>query len=334
VSPLSAAQRAAVVLAQLDDERAQALLKKMSDPEVTMLMAEMARLPTLAPEDVMVVVEDFLTEAQARVAVRQGGLEVAKRWATQRLGQAKATELMTELETQGKSSALSFLHRVEPSQLVGFLAEEHPQTAAVILSQLNHEYTARVFELLDDEMRADTVRRLAKLGMVPASVIDRIAAELQSRMAALVRERSNTTEVGGVAAVVAVLNNTDPTAERQILAKIAESDPELAEAIRNEMFVFEDLVKLEDQALQVVLRTVPVRELALALKGKPSDIVAKVTTNMSERAAQDLEEEMASLGPQRLSAVEAAEGTVVKAIRDLTESGEIVMGRANDELVG
>ncbi|HMD45954.1 MAG TPA: flagellar motor switch protein FliG [Acidimicrobiales bacterium] len=334
MSPLTSPQRAAVVLAQLDDERAQALLKKLSDPEVAALMAEMARLPTLAPEDVMLVVEDFVTETGARVQVRQGGLEVAKRWATLRLGPARAAELMTELEEAGKSSALNFLHRVEPSQLVGFLGEEHPQTAAVICSQLNHDYAARVFELLDEDLRAEVVRRLAKLGPVPSAVVDRIAAELQNRMPSFVRDRSAASEGGGVAAVVAVLNSTDPTAEKQILSKIAETDPELAETIRNEMFVFEDLVKLEDSALQVVLRTVPVRELALALKGKPSEIVTKVTTNMSERAAQDLDEEMASLGPQRLSAVEGAEGTVVKAIRDLTESGEIVVGRANDELVG
>ena len=140
--------------------------------------------------------------------------------------------------------------------------------------------------------------------------------------------------MGGVSSVVAMLNNADRAAERQILSALEQSDPELADRIRTEMFVFDDVMALDDATLQVALRSVVMKDMALALKGKPPQMVEKVTRNISERAAEDLLEDMASLGPQRLSVVEAAEATIVKAVRDLADAGEITIGRGNDELVG
>lgn len=328
------AQRAAVVLAQLDDERAQKLLNNMSETDVISIMAEMARLPILSADEVRQVVAEFAREADALLQVRQGGAELARRWLRDRLGMSRASEVMSELETFRQNHPLDFLNRIDPHQIVGFIREEHPQTVALVLANVQHEHAARVIERLDEDLRVAVARRMAKMAPVPPEVVASIATELETRLSAFVRAGGISTDVDGVARIVAVLNSADRGAERQILSGLESADPELAERIRSEMFVFDDVAALEDQTMQIALRSVVIKDLALALKGKPPHVVERFTANISERAAEDLVETMASLGPQRLSAVEAAEATIVKAVRDLADSGEIVLGRGTDELVG
>ncbi len=330
---LSGPQRAAVIVTQLDDERAQLVLRAMSEAEVVRLMAEVARLPSLTAEDVQSVVEEFTTEASAYLYVRQGGMAVAQRWLHDRLGSARAAEVMSELEVAAQDQPLGFLNRIEPAQLAGFIADEHPQTVAVVLANIFHEHAARVLDRIDEDRRADVVRRMATMGSIPAPLVQRIADELTKRLSALMRSGGVVAGVGGVSAVAAVLNNVDRTAEKQILASLEASDPDLAEVIRGEMFVFDDVVQLDDLALQQALRTVVLKDLALALKTATPDVVDKFMRNMSERAAEDLAEEMGSTGPQRLSSIEASQAAIVRAVRELADSGTIVIGRANDELI-
>lgn len=334
MTDLGMAQRAAVVLAQLDDDRAQKLLNNMSESDVIAIMAEMARLPILGAEEVRQVVMEFAREADALLQVRQGGAELAQRWLRDRLGMSRANEVMSELDTFRRAHPLDFLNRIDPQQIVGFIREEHPQTVALVLANIQHEHAARVIERLDEDLRIAVARRIAKMAPVPAEVIKTIATELESRLSAFVRSGGVSSDVNGIARVVALLNSADRAAERQILAGLESADPELAERIRSEMFVFDDVIRLDEQTMQIALRSVVIKDLALALKGKPAHVVEKFTANISERAAEDLVETMSSLGPQRLSAVEAAEAIIVKAVRELAEAGEIVLGRASDELVG
>jgi flagellar motor switch protein FliG len=328
------AQRAAVVLTQLDDERAQRVLAAMSELEVISIMAEVSKLPIVRPDDVDQIVGEFLDEAEALLKVRQGGTDLAQRWLRDRLGLNRASEVMVELQSIVHDHPLTFLNRIEPQQIVGFLGDEHPQTVALVLANLHVEHAARVLEELEEEQRIEIARRVATMGPVPAEVVKKIANELESRLSAFVRQGRASADIGGVSSVVALLNSADRAAERQILSGLEQTDPELADRIRNEMFVFDDVMALDDATLQVALRSVVMKDMALALKGKPPQMVEKITRNISERAAEDLLEDMASLGPQRLSVVEAAEAAVVKAVRGLADAGEITIGRGNDELVG
>lgn len=334
MTDLTMPQRAAVVLAQLDDERAQRVLANMSELEVISIMAEMSKLPIMRVEEVDRIIGEFTDEAGALLQVRQGGTELAQRWLRDRLGMSRASEVMLELQSIMHDHPLMFLNRIEPQQIVRFLGDEHPQTVALVLANLHVEHAARVIEELSEEKRVEIARRMATMAPVPTEVVKRIAVELESQLSAFVRSGQVSAEMGGVSSVVAMLNNADRAAERQILSALEQSDPELADRIRTEMFVFDDVMALDDATLQVALRSVVMKDMALALKGKPPQMVEKVTRNISERAAEDLLEDMASLGPQRLSVVEAAEATIVKAVRELADAGEITIGRGNDELVG
>jgi len=330
---LTGPQRAAVIIAQLDDDRANLLLRSMTENEVIRLMAEVARLPSLTTDDVREIVEAFTTEAGAYLQVRQGGMDLAQRWLHDRLGGPRAAEVMAELELMAQDQPLAFLNRIEPPLVAGSLADEHPQVVAVVLANIFHEHAARVLDRFDQDVRPEIVRRMATMVAVPPALVQRIADEMTLRLSAVLRSGGSPADVGGVSAAAAVLNNVDRTAEKQILASLEASDPDLADVIRGEMFVFDDVVQLDDLTLQSVLRSVVLKDLALALKTANHEVMGKFTRNISERAAQDLIEEVASLGPQRLSIIEAAQAAVVRTVRELADSGTIVIGRGNDELI-
>lgn len=330
---LSGPQRAAIVFAQLDDVRADALLKTLSDNEAVRLLAEVARLPVLSSEDVALVMSEFATKALSYRQVRQGGTDVARRWLEERLGATRASEVMSELDLSRVTRPLDYLNDMDPTQVAGFLSDEHPQVVALVLASIESEHAAKVIDRFDNDLAADVVHRIATMGPVPPSLVEEIARRLDGRFSAAALGSSGESTAGGVAAAAAVLNNVSPASEQDMLDRIEATDPTLAEQIRNEMFVFDDVVQLDDMTLQVVLRNVNLRELALAIKTVTEDVREKFLRNVSERTASDLEEELSSLGPQRLSAIETAQTAVVKAARELADSGTITLGRANDEIV-
>jgi flagellar motor switch protein FliG len=331
---LSGRQKAAIVVAQLDDDRATKVLKAMTEAEVVELMAEVASLPPLAPDVVRAVVEEFLREGMRAMQVRQGGLDAARRLLTERLGHARAEEILHELSGVQLAHPLAFLNRLEPTQLASFLAEEQPQTIAVVLAHLYSDRAAAVLAHLDETTRVEVTRRLATMGRIPPDVVAGIAEVLERKLAGLVRAGATPSHsVGGIESVVGILNASDRATEKQILSELEAADPELAERIRNEMFVFDDVVRLDDRTLQKVLRHVVPKDLAVALKGVGDEVRDKFLRNMSERAAADLLEEIEILGPTRVSAVEAAQTAVTRVVRELEAEGEIVLLRGDDELV-
>lgn len=330
---LTGPQRAAVVLTQLDDTRAKLLLRSMSENDAIRLMVEVARLPPLTTDDVKAVTSDFTNAAGAYLNVRQGGMNVAQRWLQERLGPARAAEVLSDLNSGIVDDPLSFLNRIDPVQIAGFLAEEHPQVIAIVVANIFHEHAARVLDHLDKDVATDAVRRMATMSPVASTLIRRVANTLELRLANVQRGGGPVGVASGVSAAAAVLNSVDPAIEREILQRIETDDPELAEVIRGEMFVFDDVAQLDDMTLQTVLRAVVMKDVALALKTASPDVVERFMDNMSERAADDLREEMQSLGPQRLSTIEAAQATMVKAVRELADNGTITLGRANDELI-
>jgi flagellar motor switch protein FliG len=327
-------QKAAVVLAQLDNFRAQKILKAMSETEVVDLMSAMATLPALHPDIVQAIVSEFSMQTAARVDVGQGGIDVARKLLRDRLGAARTEEILDQFVSSGQIHPLSNLQRIDPQQITSFISEEHPQTIGVVLAHLTPDHSAAILAILPEDLRAEVSKRIATMGRISPDVIQVIADILERKLAALLRfGTAASSEVGGVQSIVAILNQTDRSSEKQILTALEESDPELAEQIRNEMFVFDDVVSLDDRTLQRVLRNVVPKELAVALKGVPDEIREKFLRNMSERAAQDLVEEIEVLGPTRVSQVEAAQSSVVRVVRELDASGEIVLTREDDEFV-
>ena len=331
---LTGPQKAAVVLAQLDDVRANRVLKAMSESEVVELMSIMADLPVLDESGVRSVLAEFVGQAAALLQVGQGGVDVARRLLRERLGPAKAEEVLQNYLQAGQNRPLAILQRIDPQQIIGFIGDEHPQTVAVVLAHLPADHAAQVLATLDDELRTDVARRIATMGRISPDVIQTIGATLEQKLAAVLRAGAVAeSEVGGVGSIVAILNQSERASEKQILSSLEESDPDLAEQIRNEMFVFDDVVNLDDRTLQRVLRNVVPKDLAVALKGVDDSIREKFLRNMSERAAQDLGDEIDLLGPTRLSQVESAQQAVVKVVRELEAAGEIVLARGDDEFV-
>jgi flagellar motor switch protein FliG len=332
---LTGSQKAAVVLAQLDTTRAAKVLRAMSEQEVVDLMSTMATLPTLAVDEVRRVLNEFHLHASAKAQVGQGGVDVARKLLKERLGSAKTEEILDRFVEANYSHPLAFLHRIDPQQIASFLGNEHAQLVALVLSHLPADSAARVIANLEESTRTGVARRIATLERVSPDVVAHVAEFLEQKLAAVLRAGTTTatTETGGVSSIVAILNQTERASEQQILAELEQSDPELAEQIRNEMFVFDDIASLDDRTLQQILRNVVPKDLATALKPVSDEIRDKFLRNVSERAAQDVLEEVDLLGPTRLSQVEAAQTAIVKIVRGLEASGEIVLARGDDEFV-
>jgi flagellar motor switch protein FliG len=330
---LSGPQKAALVIAQLDEEHAQRVLKSLTEIEVIDLIAEMASLPTLEPPVVRTVLSEFLEQAAVLFQVKQGGVDVARKLLEDRLGRARAEEIISELEMGGQVHPLAFLNKIDPLQVASFLADEHPQTIAVVLAHLSSDDAARVLAEMEEQLRVDVARRIATLGRIPPEAVSQVAEVLERKLANLIRSGVVTTEIGGISSIVSILNHSERSTEKQILSELEETDPELAEQIRNELFVFDDITNLDDRTLQRVLRNVVAKDLAVALKGVSDQVREKFLHNMSERAQEDLTEEMEILGPIRVSQVESAQQAVVRVVRELESAGEIVLVRGDEQLV-
>jgi flagellar motor switch protein FliG len=309
------------------------VLRNMSESEVIQIMGEMAQLPVLSTAEVTGIVGELVDRATMLSEVRQGGAGPAERLLKERLGPQRADEIMEELRSSVNDHPLSFINHIDPTQIAGYLKSEHPQTLAIVLAHLRNDNAARIIERLDDDLRSEVARRVTKMPPLPPEVVRTIARELEERLSAFVRGGGGTKDLNGVSTVVGILNNIDRATEKQILSGLDELDPEMAERVRNELFVFDDVLNLDDQTLQLVLRGVTSKNLAMALKGKPDLVVDKFTRNISERAAEDLAEDIATLGPQRLSLVEQAEAAIVKQVRSLADAGTITIERGTDELV-
>ena len=331
---LTGSQRAAIVLAQLDENRAAKVLRSMSEIDVLEIMGAMVGLPSLDAEDVKKVLREFTTQAEQFMQVSQGGVDVARKLLRERLGGQRADEVLVDLVEERETHPLVFLQRIDVRQVGNLVSEEHPQTIAVVLAHMPSESAAQLLADMDDEKRVDIVKRLATMRRISPVAIRLMADVLEQKAASLLRSGGTTaSSVGGMDPTVAILNLTDRSTERQILNMLEDTDPVLAENIRNQMFVFDDVVSLDDRSLQMILRHIVPKDLAVALKAAGEEIRERFVRNMSERAASDLLEEIEMLGPTRVSQVEAAQSAIVKVVRDLESAGEIVLARGDDEFI-
>ncbi|MEJ2577736.1 MAG: flagellar motor switch protein FliG [Kineosporiaceae bacterium] len=330
VGALSGLRKAAILLVQLGREKASEVMAQLPDQMVEDLTAEIVRLRDVSPADadlVLVEARDSLTSASG---LGRGGLDLAKQLLVESLGADRADEIMERLGATLAEMPFEGLRRADARQLLTFLADEHPQTIALVLAHLSPQQSAIVLSGFDQKLQASIAHRIALMERASPDVIRIVERELDRRMSTVLGPQE-LSSVGGVAPLVAIINRADRSTERMILEGLETVSPELAEQVRAQMFIFEDITTLDDKAIQLVLRSVESSDLALALKGVSSAVREKIMRNLSTRAAENLSEEIELLGPKRLSEVEEAQAKVVTEIRALEQAGQIVIMRGGDE---
>ena len=329
---LTGPQKAAVVLMAMGTERASKVLKSMRESEVTELMSEVARMTDVSDEVVESVLNELAITASARQHFAVGGVDYAMELLTASLGERKAEEIFSRLSMSLVSAPFEFLRKADPRLVLGFIRDEHPQTIALVLAYMPADAAALVLGGLPEDLQRDVAVRVATMDRTSPDIIASVENSLEKRLSSVLAQ-GDLSSVGGVQTLVDLLNRSDRATERLIFEGLENFDEELAEQVRALMFVFEDIVTLDDRSVQQVLRQVDSKDLALALKGVRDEVKRKILDNISSRAAENLTEEIEMLGPVRLKAVEEAQGAVVRVIRALEEAGQIVLSRGGEEFI-
>jgi len=328
-------RKAAVLLVQMGRDDAAKIMAHLREAEVEELTAEIVRLGQVESDVADVVLAEFHDMATGHRYVGQGGMDFARDLLEASLGKERAGEIVGRLTNVFTDVPFGFLTQADPRQLLSFLQEEHPQTIALVLAHMTATQASQVLSGLAPELQADVAHRIAVMDRTSPDIIRQVESTLQRKLSSVLQP-SDLSNVGGLEPLVEIINRTDRATERMILEGLAGRNPELAEEIRSKMFMFEDIVTLDDRSIQLVLRQVETNDLATALKGVREEVRQKVMKNLSERAAENLADEIEMLGPVRLSNVEESQAKIVSAIRVLEESGQIVITRGgdDDEFVG
>ena len=326
-------RKAAILLVQLGQDKAAALLSRLPEAEVEAISAEILELDAPEAAETELVLSEFRELAMAQANVLRGGHQFALAVLQESLGYERATSVMNRLAASAMQLPFQFLHRADPRQLLSFISGEHPQVIAVVLAHLPSDKATIVLSGLDPDRQADVAHRIALMDRTSPESLEQLESALELKMGSVLQPM-DFSKVGGVDPLVQIINRSDRATERLIVEGLEARDPELAEEIKSRMFMFEDIVMLENRDLQQVLRQVDAAELAPAMKGVSDEVRDKVTANMSERAAQTLVEDIDLLGPVLLRQVEEAQQKIILVIRRLEDAGDIVLRRgADDEYV-
>lgn len=326
-------RKAAILLVQLGQEKAATLLSRLPEAEVEAISAEILELEAPEAAETELVLSEFRELATAQANVLRGGHQFALAVLQESLGYERATSVMNRLAASAMQLPFQFLHRADPRQLLSFISGEHPQVIAVVLAHLPSDKATIVLSGLDPDRQADVAHRIALMDRTSPESLEQLESALELKMGSVLQPM-DFSKVGGVDPLVQIINRSDRATERLIVEGLEARDPELAEEIKSRMFMFEDIVMLENRDLQQVLRQVDAAELAPAMKGVSEEVRDKITANMSERAAQTLVEDIDLLGPVLLRQVEEAQQKIILVIRRLEDAGEIVLRRgADDEYV-
>jgi flagellar motor switch protein FliG len=321
-------RKAAIVLLSLEKPLAAEVMGQLRKEEVEALTVEIAKLNDVTKEEQDAAIEEFYSQGLARVHIERGGMDYAHDLLEQSLGKDKASSILDNVKQSLSSVPFGFLQKAGAENLLTFISEEHPQTIALILSHLPASLGAQVLGELPSTKQLEVVRRIATMEQTSPEVIQTVERSLEARMTTTFNQQME--NAGGVQTVAQMLNVTDRMTNKAILESLEQESPELVDAIRRLMFVFDDLLKLDDKSIQSLLKEVDNSQWALALKGSSEEIKAKVMGNLSQRAAAVLQEEIQYLGPVRVSDVESAQQSIVDAVRRLEDAGEIVVASGND----
>ena len=325
-------QKAAILLIALGPEKSANIFKHLKEEEIEELTLEIAKTRTITPQVRDDVLEEFYQVCLAQQFIAEGGINYAKDVLEKSFGADKARDVIGKLTASLQVKPFEFVRKTDPSQLLNFIQDEHPQTIALILSYLSAAQSALIISALPPDRQADVAKRIAVMDRTSPDIIKEVEKVLESKLASLVNQ--DYTIVGGVDAVVEILNTVDRGTEKHIMETLEIEEPELADEIRKKMFVFEDILLLDDRAIQRVLRDVDNGDLAIALKGSNEEVQNAIFNNLSKRLAVMIKEDMEFMGPVRMKDVEEAQQKIVNIIRKLEDSAEIVISRGGgDEIV-
>ena len=328
---LSGKKKAAILLLSMGPEISSRLLKQFTEQEIETITMEIANLSRVEKELRDEVLEEFMLIGQAQQYMLEGGIDYARELLEKTLGHHKAVELIKRLKEQVKVKPFTFVRHTDPKQLVNMISREHPQTIAMILSYLDSQQAAMVLSDLPGEMRADIARRVALMERTSPEILKEVESVLRDKLSTVFQQ--DFTQAGGLETVVDILNRVDRGTEKLILEELEKDDAELADEIRQRMFIFEDIITLDDASIQRVVREVDSKDLARALKGASEEVKDRIFPNISKRAAEMLREDLEFMGPVRLREVEESQQRIVAIIRRLDESGEIIISRGGEDAV-
>ncbi len=328
----SGIQKAAILLIALGPEKSANIFKHLKEDEIEELTLEIANTRSISPQTKEDVLNEFYQVCLAQQYIAEGGIGYAKELLDKALGPDKAQEVITKLTASLQVRPFEFVRKTDPSQVLNFIQDEHPQTIAMILSYLSAGQSAMILGALTPEKQADVAKRIATMDRTSPDVIKEVERVLERKLSSLLNQ--DYTIVGGVDAIVDILNTVDRGTEKHIMESLEIEEPELADEIRKKMFVFEDILLLDDRAIQRVLRDVDNNDLGIALKGANEEVQNVIFKNMSKRLSAMIKEDMEFMGPVRMKDVEEAQQKIVGVIRKLEDAAEIVISRGGgDEIV-
>ncbi|MDR2006594.1 MAG: flagellar motor switch protein FliG [Acidaminococcales bacterium] len=332
IENLNGKQKSAILLITLGPEISSNVMKSLKEEEIEKLTMEIANQRKVSQELKDEIISDFYDLCLARDYMSTGGIDYAREILEKALGAERAVNIINRLTSSLQIRPFDCIRTADPSQLLNFIQNEHPQTLALIVAYMPPDKASMILSSLSPEIQSDVVKRIATMDRTSPDVIRDVERILERKLASMATQ--DFTTAGGLESVVELINRVDRTTERTILENLEVQDPELAEEIKKRMFVFEDIVMLDDRSLQMVLREVETKDLGLALKGVSEEVSNKVFKNMSKRASEMLREEIEFMGPVRIRDVEESQQKVVNVIRRLEDSGEIVISRGKgDEVI-
>jgi flagellar motor switch protein FliG len=326
---LTGKQKAAVLLISMGPDVSANVYKHLSEEEIEKLTLEISGVRKVGPKEKEDIVDEFYTIALAQDYISQGGIGYAKTVLEKALGNEQAQAIINRLTSSLQVKPFDFVRKADPGQILNFIQNEHPQTIALILSYLEAGQAGQILSELPHDMQADVAKRIALMDSTSPEIINEVEQILERKLSATVTQ--DYTQTGGIEAVVEVLNGVDRSTERTILDALEIQDPELAEEIKKRMFVFEDIVTLDNRAIQRVIKDVENEDLMLSLKVASEEVKEIVYKNMSKRMVETFTEEMEFMGPVRLRDVEEAQSRIVAIIRRLEDAGEIVLARGGGD---
>ena len=329
---LTGIQKSALLFITLGPEASANILKRLPESEIQKITYEIANISSVTSEQRHKILEEFLEMNKAKDYLVEGGIDYARELLSKALGPQRAGEILSKIaEASQINRPFAIARKADAQQLLNVINYEHPQTIALILCYLQADKAAQIISELPEEIQSEVALRIATMNTTSPAVIKEIEKVLDEKLSTIVR--TETTTLGGIDTLVGILNQVDRTTEKHITESLEEENYELAEKIKSSMFVFEDIITLDDVAIQRILREVENKELALALKGASEEVAEAIYRNQSKRAAASLKEDIEYLGPVRLTDVEKAQQQIVAIIRRLDDAQEIVISRGGEDAI-
>lgn len=327
----SGKEKVAILLIALGPQKSAEIFKHLNEEEIEELTLQIANMRMVSPQEKQAVIEEFYQICLAQEYISEGGINYAKEVLERALGSDKAIDIINKLTSSLHVRPFEFIRKADPNQLLNYIQNEHPQTIALVLSYLSSSQAAQILSSLPQEKQSDVMRRIAIMDRTSPEVVREIEAILESKFSNILAQDYTTT--GGIQAVVDILNSVDRGTEKHIMEDLDIRDAELSEEIRRRMFVFEDIISLDNRSIQRIIREIDNSGWAIALKSASEDVKDLIFANMSKRLVEMIKEDIEFMGPVRIRDIEDAQQNIVNVIRKLEDDGEIITPRGGDEII-